>query len=143
MPGEEAAIVKVMRDQVAAFSQGDIKATTEYWANPSVVLSPQGPTLRPKEQFAVTLEELLKSLKEDGFGRVEHVEAHVKQLSDAFAMVSTLTIRYKKDGSEIVRLGTLYMLTKTPQGWRMFMSASHGPEAVMLLENVPTVSRRQ
>jgi len=84
------------------------------------------------------IEERLKMSPIALAGHVEHGEAnrfiHIwayKSLDERTAVASGITVRYKTDGTVLDRLGVTYCLYKTNDGWKIFMSATHAPDAVL------------
>jgi len=40
-------------------------------------------------------------------------------------------VRFKADGSQLERVGLTYALRNTPEGWKIFLSATHTPESML------------
>ena len=58
-------------------------------------------------------------------------QVEVRLLDAQTAIASGVTVRYKSDGSVMERLGVTYWLRETDAGWRIFLSATHAPEAAL------------
>jgi hypothetical protein len=71
---------------------------------------------------------LLKSLVAQGYERSVMPEPNICVPNSNTAIVSGKFVRYRKDGSVMVKLGSAYIFGRTPDGWRIFASISHAAD---------------
>lgn len=116
----------------AAWGRHDAAAIASFYYEPAMRVSRGGPIVRPtradQEAFFTGL---VGGLVERGYARSEWEEIEVRLLDAQTAIASGVTVRYKSDGSVLERLGVTYWLRETGAGWRIFLSATHPPEAAL------------
>jgi len=138
MTDEYNAISDLFEEIAAAFSGLDLKRFRSCFHLPCVMITPQRVASASSEgEFDSLFTSIMDSLKARGFARSEWVEKHVKLQSNSAATASVLWIRFKKDGSELERLGATYALYKSNANWKIAMVMVHDPEGVLHLPMTP------
>ena len=116
----------------AAWGRHDAAGIASFYYEPAMRVSRGGPVVRPtradQEAFFAGL---VRGLTERGYARSEWEAVEVRLLDAQTAIASGVTVRYKSDGSVMERLGVTYWLRETDAGWRIFLSATHAPEAAL------------
>jgi len=130
---DEYNAISVLFDEItAAFTGLDLKRFRSCFYLPCMVISPQGVAWASSEsEFDRLFRPMMDSLKARGFARSKRVEKYVKLQSNSTATASVLWIRFKKDGSEIERLGATYALYKSNANWKIAMVMVHEPDGVL------------
>jgi len=129
---ENNEIQQVMYAYEQAWSKHDANAVSAFYFEPAMRVSKGGPTVRPTlNDQKLLFTGLLQGLVDRGYERSdwEHMDVHL--LDAQTAIVSGITARYKTDGSLMERLGVTYLLWKTPDGWKIFMSATQSPDRAL------------
>lgn len=130
--GEEATVEQVMRAYEQAWSKHDANAVSAFYLEPAMRVSKGGPTVRPTlNDQKLLFTGLLQGLVDRGYDRSDWERLDVRLLDAQTAIVSGVTARYKTDGSLMERLGVTYLLWRTPEGWKIFMSATQSPDKAL------------
>ncbi len=126
------AVSDTLQAYEAAWGRHDAAAIASFYYEPAMRVSRGGPIVRPtradQEAFFAGL---VSGLVERGYARSEWEAVEVRLLDAQTAIASGVTVRYKSDGSVLERLGVTYWLRETGAGWRIFLSATHAPEAAL------------
>ena len=125
---DERAVRQALRDYEAAWSRHDARAIASFYYEPAIRVSAAGPTVRETRavQEAV-FSELLQKLVQRGYATsvLQHLEVHLLDVDTAIA--SGVVVRDRPDGSVLERIGATYLLWRTTEGWKIFVSANHDP----------------
>ncbi|WP_154671434.1 DUF4440 domain-containing protein [Paraburkholderia mimosarum] len=130
---EDAQDVKsVLFAYEEAWSRHDAKAIASFYLEPALRVSTTGPTVRPtqasQEAFFAPF---LISLVKQGYANSTWERLDVHLLDANTAIASGVVVRYRQDRSVFQRQGVTYGLWRTDQGWKIFMSATHSPDAAI------------
>lgn len=132
LAGEEAAVEQLMRAYEQAWSKHDADAVSAFYLEPALRVSKGGPIVRPtRNDQKLLFSGLLQGLVERGYAKSDWERMDVRLLDAQTAIVSGVTVRYKADGSLMERLGVTYLLWKTSDGWKIFMSATQSPDKAL------------
>ena len=132
-PGDdERAVQAVIRDYEAAWSRHDAHAIASFYFEPAMRVSAAGPSVRETRavQEAV-FSGLLQRLAQRGYATsvLQHLEVHLLDVDTAIA--SGVVMRDRPDGSVLETLGATWLLWRTTEGWKIFLSTNHDPEAAV------------
>ncbi len=129
---EVRAVQQVMRDYEAAWSRHDAHAIAGFYFEPAMRVSAAGPTVRDTRavQEAV-FNGLLQKLAQRGYATstLQHMEVHLLDVDTAVA--SGVVVRDRQDGSLLETVGATYLLWRTTEGWKIFLSANHEPQTAL------------
>jgi ketosteroid isomerase-like protein len=129
---ERDAIAQTYADYFRAFQTLRLEAVVGYYHVPCLAISPQGVSVMTTiDEIHALIGGMQATLKARGYGRSEWANLHVKQLSDQAAVVSTMVLRYKTDGTELERFGATYALRRTEAGWKIVVLTIHDPDTVL------------
>jgi hypothetical protein len=131
MTPEQTAEVKAGADAAVQtyyrfFREHNMKALPEQsFTIPWILLGGNGPQFNlTKEEALGRFEGSLKNLIASGWGKSEYTTEHVCALNPGAAIVSGYNTRYKTDGSVMSVGGVSYILSKTPEGWKIISYTS-------------------
>ncbi len=115
-----------------AWSRHDGHAVASFFYEPAVRVTNGGPTVRSTRKEEETFfNNFLPALVKSGYERSSWESLQVRLLDSQTAIASGVTIRYRADGSVFARVGVTYALRSTPEGWKIFLSATHEPGAAL------------
>jgi ketosteroid isomerase-like protein len=110
-----------------AFQGYDAAGVTALWAFPALASAPErSAAFATPEAFRVNVEALAAFYRRQGMARVA---AQVLEIQPHFDGVVHARVRYdlaKADGSAIAGWEHVYLLRRTPQGWRIVASIADG-----------------
>ena len=128
----EQAVKETLEGYERAWTAKDAHAVASFYFEPAMRVSRGGPTVRPsRADQEAFFREFLRSLVERGFSRSEFESLEVRMLDARTAIASGIVLRYKDDGALLDRVAVTYDLTDTPEGWKIFVSATHPADAVL------------
>jgi ketosteroid isomerase-like protein len=132
--GEPKAVLNVMRAYEDAWSRHDARAIAGFYYEPAIRVSPAGPVVRATRTLQETFfSGLLPGLIEQGFATSAWESLDVQLLDANTAVASGVVVRRRSDGSVFQRQGVTYTLWRTGEDWKIFLSATHSPSAVLRL----------
>jgi hypothetical protein len=80
------------------------------------------------------LDRMMEGLKARGYSRSELTDVEAIPLSENIVLVSVNRARYKKDGSQLERLGETYTFRKVDNGWKIVTATVHDPDVILRLK---------
>jgi uncharacterized protein (TIGR02246 family) len=129
---EQSAVERTLRAYEEAWSHHDAQAIASFYYEPAVRVTAGGPvvraTRRDEEAF---FKSFLPTLVKSGYDQSEWESLQIHLLDPKTAIASGVTVRYRADRSLFARLGVTYALCSTPDGWKIFLSATHEPASVL------------
>lgn len=129
--GEET-VRQTLQAYEQAWSRHDARAVAGFYNEPAMRVSKGGPVVRPTRADQETFfEGYLQGIIARGYERSEWELLEIRMLDAQTALASGISNRYRADGSVLERVGVTYQLWKTPDGWKIFLSATHAPESVL------------
>jgi ketosteroid isomerase-like protein len=130
--GGEDEVVGTLQAYESAWSRHDADAISSFYYEPAMRIGRGGPVVRPtREDQAAFFSGFMPGLVRQGYANSTLEETNVRLLDERTAVASGITVRYKTDGTVLDRLGVTYCLYKTNDGWKIFTSATHAPDAVL------------
>ena len=136
-PAEDAtrSIEQVLRAYEDAWSQHDAKAIASFYYEPAMRVSPSGPTVRgTREVQQAFFQGFVAKLVQDGYASSRWERLDVRLLDADTAIASGVIVRERGDGRLFQRQSVTYALTRTQQGWKIFLSATHEPSTALRFE---------
>jgi ketosteroid isomerase-like protein len=135
-PVSAADGVKAVEDTLRAYEQAwshlDAHAAASFYYEPAMRVTNGGPVIRAtRSDQEVFFNGFLPALAKAGYTRSALEELQVRLLDPNTAIASGVTVRYRADGSVFARVGVTYGLWRTSEGWKIFLSATHGPDTVL------------
>jgi ketosteroid isomerase-like protein len=128
----ETEVAEFFKLYLKTINDGGIEGVSEYYHEPSLVISPAGiKSLASKGELADLFNPLVEEMKAQGFDHSEFMEMNYQVLSDNAAIGSTLAVRYKGDGSELSRTAVTYTLFKNSHGWKVATLMLHDADKVI------------
>ena len=130
--GGEDEVTGTLQAYESAWSRHDADAIASFYYEPAMRVGRGGPVVRPtRADQAAFFSGFMPGLARQGYANSTLEETNVRLLDERTALASGITVRYKADGTVLDRLGVMYCLYKTNDGWKIFMSATHAPDAVL------------
>jgi uncharacterized protein (TIGR02246 family) len=130
--GEERAIEEALRAYEQAWSLHDAHAVAAFYYEPAMRIGKGGPVIRltraDQEAFFAGF---LRGLEQRGHAASRWEQLEVRMLDPETAIASGITARYRPDGTVLERVAVTYGLRSTPEGWKIFLSATHAPDSVL------------
>ena len=115
-----------------AWSRHDAEAIASFYYEPAIRVSKGGPTVRAtRTDQKAFFDGFLRGLVERGYSRSRWESLEVRLLDDQTAIASGITARLRADGTLFEQVGVTYALRNTADGWKIFMSATHGPDQAL------------
>ncbi len=130
--GGEAAVEATLRAYEQAWSRDDARAAASFYCEPAMRVTAGGPVVRAtRKDEEAFFNNFLSALANSGYVRSKWESLEVRLLDAKTAIASGVTVRYRANGSVFARVGVTYALYSTPDGWKIFLSATHEPGAVL------------
>jgi len=130
------SVEQALRAYEDAWSRHDARAIASFYYEPAMRVSPAGPILRAtraaQEAF---FSGLLSTLLQQGYATSAWEQLEVRLLDANTAIASGVVVRHRTDGNVFQRQGVTYNLWRTPEGWKIFLSATHAPAAALRFES--------
>lgn len=128
----EEAVKAALVGYEEAWSRHGADAVASFYYEPAMRVSKGGPTVRAtRADQQAFFDGFLQGLVERGYARSLWESLAVRLLDEQTAIASGVTVRLRADGSQFERTGVTYALRNTPQGWKIFMSATHAPDTAL------------
>jgi uncharacterized NTF2-like protein DUF6841 len=117
---EKEAIQQVVSGYYDALGR-DLTEAASFYGEPAMIVLPTDVlALNKRADVEAFLTKLVSGFKPLGFSHAKVSDPRIKMLSETTAIYSTVAIRYKTDGSELLpRGGFTYLLHKGPSGWKI------------------------
>ncbi len=132
------SVTEVLRDYYAASNRDDLAAMVVHYHEPVTFIGATGVTsLMTREQAKSFVAQFFARVRSMGAVRTEWTESHVNELSDTLAVADIGLVRFAEDGREVERLAFVYVLHKTPTGWKIALLASHPAETILHVDRSP------
>jgi uncharacterized protein (TIGR02246 family) len=129
---QEEAVKDVLKAYEEAWSRHDGEAVASFYFEPAMRIGKGGPVVRATRAEQKTFfDGFLRGLVERGYARSVWEELEVRLLDSQTALASGITVRYRGDGTVLERVAVTYGLRESPEGWKIFMSATHSPDSVL------------
>jgi len=127
---ESSEAVEAFRSYARAFQSLDARGVAEHFAEPALLISPQGVVALPtRAAVADEYGRLLAGLPAQGYARTEFSPLAGRRLSDDLALVTGAGTWKTTSGEELQRFGLTYTLRRTGQTWQIVVAAIHDPGA--------------
>ncbi|WP_299975960.1 hypothetical protein [uncultured Pseudoteredinibacter sp.] len=117
---------------LTASEDADIAWVTEHFSEPLVMMPPTGPApMATHEAFAPNIKYFMEeALKKKGVVKLEWTKLQVAKLSGSQALVSGLANALDKNNRTVEQRASIYLLTKTEDGWSVSVNLPHSPNTV-------------
>lgn len=120
------AVERTLEAYEQAWSHHDAGEVASFYYEPAMRVSATGPVVRATRQDQETFfNTFLPTLVKSGYDRSRWESLEIRLLDSTTALASGVTVRYRSNGSVFGRVGVTYALYRTPQGWKIFLSATH------------------
>jgi len=117
-----------------AWSAHDARAIAGFYHEPSMRVGQAGPHVRATRAMQETFfAGFLPGLVTHGYACSRWETLAVKRVDANTAFASGVVVRYRADDSVIQHQGVTYGLWRGDDGWRIFLSSTHPPEAALPL----------
>ena len=135
MARNENAVLRMFNEYVQAFQTLRAPAVASYIHLPCLFIAPQGVVVMASAaEVEALLDKMMEGLKVRGYARSELTDVKAIPLSENIVLVSVSRARYKKDGSQLERLGETYTFRKIDDGWKIVTAIVHDPDVVLRLK---------
>jgi hypothetical protein len=133
MARDADTVLQVFNEYVEAFQTLRTQGVASYIHIPCMLIAPQGVMSNATEVESV-LDKMMEGLKARGYARSELTDVEAIPLSENIVLVSVSRARYKKDGSQLERLGETYTFRKIDNGWKIVTATVHDPDVILRLK---------
>lgn len=96
--------------------------------------SKSSPSVTPSVDFNQGITTFLDKLKSQGVAKVQWESVRVHKLSDSYALVSNIAVRYRENGEVFNRVGATYFVSKLDERWLIAAFAIHEPDTTAAFE---------
>lgn len=128
-------VLRVFNEYVQAFQTLRASAVASYLHLPCMLIAPQGVAVMSNAtEVESLLDKMMEGLKARGYARSELTDVEAIPLSENIVLVSVNRARYKKDGSQLERLGETYTFRKIDNGWKIVTATVHDPDVILRLK---------
>jgi ketosteroid isomerase-like protein len=135
MARDEDTVLRVFNEYVQAFQTLRAQAVVSYLHLPCMFIAPQGVAVMSNAiEVKSLLDKMMEGLKARGYARSELTDVAAISMSDNIVLVTVSRARYKKDGSQLERLGETYTFRKIDNGWKIVTAMVHDPGVVLRLK---------
>jgi len=129
---DEQAVKDTLAAYEDAWSRHDPDAVASFYYEPALRVSKGGPNVRPtRTEQKAFFAGFLPSLIERGYSDSAWESLEVRLLDDQTAIASGVIVRHRADDTVLERVAVTYALRSTPDGWKIFMSATHAPDSAL------------
>ncbi len=110
----------------------DASTVTSHFSEPMVMMPPTGPApMATREKFAPNIKFFMdKVLKANGVVKLKWEKLQIAKLSDTQALVSGLANALDESGNTVEQRASIYLLTKTSDGWAVSVNLPHSPATI-------------
>ena len=118
-------------DVEQACARGELEATEllMFYGVPILLTTDGGSmTLTSQEQVLAVVQQQIAQLRADDYDHTEVLDFEVIPLNATSDLYRGAFARYRKDGTEIARLGATYLAADGPDGRRISALALHSPQ---------------
>jgi ketosteroid isomerase-like protein len=135
MARDKDTVLRVFNEYVQAFQTLRASAVASYLHLPCMLIAPQGvAVMSSTAEVESLLDKMMEGLKARGYARSELTDVEAIPLSENIVLVSVNRARYKKDGSQLERLGETYTFRKIDAGWKIVTARVHDPDVILRLK---------
>ena len=128
-------VLHVFNEYMQAFQTLRAQAVASYIHLPCMLISPQGvAVVSDPAEVECLLGKTMEGLKGRGYARSELNDVEAISLSENIVLVSVSRARYRKDGSQLERLGETYTFRKIDNAWKIVTAVVHDPDVVLRLK---------
>ena len=119
-----------------AGDKADVAWVTEHFSEPLVMMPPSGPApMATHEDFAPNIKYFLEAaLKKNGVVKLEWEKLQIASLSDTQVLASGLANALDKEGKTVEQRASIYLLTKSKNGWLVSVNLPHSASMVPTLK---------
>src|SRR4029077_9268987 len=111
-------IEKLMGNYVALIGSDDTTLAAAFYEVPASIVGPQAfLLLLTKTDVVKFLDNLQLTARPLGYAKSTLEYLATRMLNSEMALCSTITARWKPDGSELQRVGATYLLRRGTDGW--------------------------
>jgi ketosteroid isomerase-like protein len=129
---DEQAVKDTLAAYEDAWSRHDPDAIASFYYEPALRVGKGGPNVRPtRADQKVFFTGFLPGLVERGYSDSVWESLEVRLLDDQTALASGVIVRRRADKTVLERVALTYALRSTPDGWKIFMSATHAPDSAL------------
>jgi ketosteroid isomerase-like protein len=110
----------------------DVALVTEHFSEPLVMMPPSGSApMATHEDFGPNIKYFLdNALKKKGVVKLKWAKLQMAALSDTQALASGLVNALDKNGNIVEQRASIYLLTKSKDGWAVSVNLPHSPSTV-------------
>lgn len=121
---------------LTADDKADVTWVTEHFSEPLAMMPKSGlAPMATHEAFAPNIKYFLEEvLKKNGVVKLEWARLQVAILSDTQALASGLANALDKNGKTVEQRASIYILTKSENGWAVAVNLPHSPSTVPTIE---------
>ena len=135
MARDKDSVLRVFNEYIQAFQTLPASAVASYLHLPCMLIVPQGvAVMSSTAEVESLLDRMMEGLKARGYARSELTDVEAIPLSENIVLVSVNRARYKKDGSQLERLGETYTFRKIDNGWKIVTATVHDPDVILRLK---------
>lgn len=122
---------------LTAGDKANVTSVTEHFSEPMVMMPPSGPApMATHEEFAPNIKYFLDAaLKKKGVVKLEWEKLQIATLSDTQVLASGLANALDKTGKTVEQRASIYLLTKSKNGWLVSVNLPHSPRAVPTIKD--------
>jgi hypothetical protein len=113
-------------------NDADVTLVTEHFSEPMVMMPSSGPApMATHEDFAPNIKYFLdNALKKKGVVKLEWERLQMAILSETQALASGLANALDRNGETVEQRASIYLLTKSKDGWAVSVNLPHSPNTV-------------
>lgn len=115
----EKEVSAAAQDYIRAMSSRDPQAVVKMFSNPTIYTSPKGSTARTSDQIKTMYEDIFRDLAKTQYDHSEFRNTKICVIGPNSAMISGGFVRVAKDKSIMLDGTTVYLFTRTPDGWKI------------------------
>lgn len=117
---------------LSAGDNADVAWVTEHFSEPLVMMTPKGPApMETREKFAPNIQYFLEqTLRKNGVVKLEWNKLQIVNLSDTQVLASGLANALDKNGETVEQRASIYLLSKSDEGWAVAVNLPHSPDTV-------------
>jgi hypothetical protein len=135
MARDADTVLQVFNEYVQAFQTLRTQAVVSFIHLPCMLIAPQGvAVMSSTAEVESLLAKMMEGLKARGYARSELTDVEAISLSENSVLVSVNRARYKKDGSQLERVGETYTFRKIDNGWKIVTATVHDPDVILRLK---------
>ncbi len=118
---------------LTAGDEGDVSWVTDHFSEPAAMMPPSRglAPMATHEQLAPNIKFFMDNvLKKQGVVKLEWEKLQPAKLSDNQVLISGLANALDKNGDTVEQRASIYILTKSENGWAVSINLPHSPRTV-------------